>query len=254
MSIVGWFLSASKMDKNLQSTLLGLPRPAKRIIVMAVDGGLAVFAVWLAYYLRVGQFLPLMEVTNGWYLLPASIAAVALSIPIFVLFGLYRVIFRYVESSALIAVLKAITVYTVIYAFIFTLIGVEGVPRTIGLIQPILLFISVALSRFAARFWLGGMYIEQLRQDSKPRALIYGAGEAGRELAAALSYSHVTNVVGFLDDDAKLHGSQVRSLPVYDPLNCALIIAQKRVIDIMLVPRIGRRRRAKFCSFCADMM
>ena len=79
------------MDKDLRSAVLGLPRPAKRIIVMAVDGALAVIAVWLAYYLRVGQFLPLMEITNGWYLLPASIVAVAVSIPIFMLFGLYQV-------------------------------------------------------------------------------------------------------------------------------------------------------------------
>jgi FlaA1/EpsC-like NDP-sugar epimerase len=234
------------MDKNLRSTVLGLPRPAKRIIVTVVDGGLAVLAVWLAYYLRVGQFLPLMEITNGWYLLPASIVAVAVSIPIFMLFGLYRVIFRYVGSSALIAILKAVAVYAIIFAVVFTLVGVEGVPRTIGLIQPILLFILIALSRFVSRFWLGGMYIEQLRQGSKPRALIYGAGEAGRELAAALSHSSVTNVVGFLDNDAKLHGSQIRGLPVYDPVNGAHIIVQERISEIMLaLPRISRRRRSE---------
>jgi FlaA1/EpsC-like NDP-sugar epimerase len=243
------------MDKNLRSTVLGLPRPAKRIIVMAVDGALAVLAVWLAYYLRVGQFLPLMEITNGWYLLPASIVAVAVSIPIFMLFGLYRVIFRYVGSSALIAVLKAVAVYAIIFAVVFTLVGVEGVPRTIGLIQPILLFILIALSRFAARFWLGGMYIEQLQQGSKPRALIYGAGEAGRELAAALSHSHVTNVVGFLDDNAKLHGSQIRGLPVYDPGNGAHIIAQKRVSEIMLACHESAGGGVvKFCSCYADIM
>ena len=126
----------------------------------------------------------------------------------------------------------------------FTLVGVAGVPRTIGLLQPVVLFLLVALSRFVARFWLGGMYIERLRQGSKPRALIYGAGDAGRELAAALSHSHVTNVVGFLDDDPKLHGSYIRGLPVYNPSDIAKITSKKRLAEVMLaLPRISRRRR-----------
>ncbi|MDB2528295.1 polysaccharide biosynthesis protein [Alphaproteobacteria bacterium] len=234
------------MDKRLRAIVFGLPRPVKRIMVMIVDVGLAIFAVWLAYYLRLGQFLPLWEITAGFRPLPAVIVAVFSSIPIFMLFGLYRVIFRYAGAPAVLAVTKAIAVYGTIFATVFTLVGVPGVPRTIGIIQPIILFLLVALSRFVARFWLGGMYIERLQQGSKPRALIYGAGEAGRELAAALSHSHVTNVVGFLDNDAKLHGSQIRGLPVYDPVNGAQIIAQKRVSEIMLaLPRISRRRRSE---------
>ena len=47
------------MDKRLRAIVFGLPRSVKRIIVMIVDAGLAIFAVWLAYYLRLGQFLPL---------------------------------------------------------------------------------------------------------------------------------------------------------------------------------------------------
>jgi FlaA1/EpsC-like NDP-sugar epimerase len=234
------------MDKNLRAIVFGLPRPVKRTIVMIVDGGLAIFAVWLAYYLRLGQFLPLWEVTAGFRPLPAIIVAVFSSIPIFMLFGLYRVIFRYAGAPAVLAVTKAIAVYGIIFATLFTLVGVPGVPRTIGIIQPIILFLLVALSRFAARFWLGGMYIERLQQEHRPRALIYGAGDAGRELAAALAHSSVTNVVGFLDDDAKLHVSQIRGLPVYDPVNAAQIIAQKRVSEIMLaLPRISRRRRGE---------
>jgi FlaA1/EpsC-like NDP-sugar epimerase len=234
------------MDKRLRAIVFGLPRPVKRIIVMIVDVGLAIFAVWLAYYLRLGQFLPLWEITAGFRPLPAVIVAVFSSIPIFMLFGLYRVIFRYAGAPAVLAVTKAIAVYGIIFVTVFTLVGVPGVPRTIGIIQPIILFLLVVLSRFVARFCLGGMYIERLQQGSKPRALIYGVGEAGRELAAALSDSAVTNVVGFLDDDTKLHGSQIRGLPVYDPVNGAQIIAQKRVSEIMLaLPRISRRRRSE---------
>ena len=49
-----------------------------------------------------------------------------------------------------------------IYALIFTAIGIQGVPRTIGLIQPILLLLLVGASRALARFWLGGLYQSHL--------------------------------------------------------------------------------------------
>ena len=234
------------MDKSLRSLVLGLPRPAKRAIVMVVDVGLAVFSVWVAFYLRLGYFQPVFEERDGLSLVPAIIVAVVVSIPIFVIFGLYRTIFRYSGAPAVLAVTKAVAFYGVIFASVFTLVGVVGVPRTIGLLQPVVLFLLVALSRFVARFWLGGMYIERLRQGSKPRALIYGAGDAGRELAAALSHSHVTNVVGFLDDDPKLHGSYIRGLPVYNPSDIAKITSKKRVAEVMLaLPRINRRRRGE---------
>ncbi|MEK9710325.1 MAG: nucleoside-diphosphate sugar epimerase/dehydratase, partial [Alphaproteobacteria bacterium] len=215
-------------------------------IVMVVDVGLAVFSVWIAFYLRLGYFQPVFEERDGLSLVPAIIVAVVVSIPIFVIFGLYRTIFRYSGAPAVLAVTKAVAFYGVIFASVFTLVGVVGVPRTIGLLQPVVLFLLVALSRFVARFWLGGMYIERLRQGSKPRALIYGAGDAGRELAAALSHSHVTNVVGFLDDDPKLHGSYIRGLPVYNPSDIAKITSKKRVAEVMLaLPRINRRRRGE---------
>ncbi len=234
------------MDKSLHSLILGLSRPAKRAIVMVVDAGLAVFSVWIAFYLRLGYFQPVFEERDGLSLLPAIIVAILVSTPIFIIFGLYRTIFRYSGAPAVLAVTKAVAVYGVIFASVFTLVGVTGVPRTIGLLQPVVLFLFIALSRFVARFWLGGMYMERLRQGNKPRALIYGAGEAGRELAAALSHSHVTNVIGFLDDDPKLHGSQIRGLPVYNPSDIAAITIKKQVVEVMLaLPRISRRRRGE---------
>ena len=227
-------VSGQAMNNGIRSLVLSLPRSVKRAMVMVVDVGLAVLSVWIAFYLRLGYFLPVFEEANGLSLLPATIVAVVVSTPIFIIFGLYRTIFRYSGAPAVLAVTKAIAVYGVIFASVFTLVGVAGVPRTIGLLQPVVLFLFVALSRFIARFWLGGMYIERLRQGKKPRALIYGAGEAGRELAAALSQSHVTNVVGFLDDDARLHGSQIRGLPVYNPPDIATIASNNRVVEVTL--------------------
>lgn len=80
------------MERNIRLSVLSLPRILKRVIVMVVDCSLAVFAVWLAYYLRIGDFLPLWDVTDGLYPLPACIVAIVTSLPVFIFFGLYRTI------------------------------------------------------------------------------------------------------------------------------------------------------------------
>ena len=157
---------------NIRISILALPRVLKRIIVMLVDGTLAIFAVWISYYLRIGNFFPLWERVNEHYAIPACIAAIAISLPIFTMFKLYRTIFRYSGMHAMITVGKAILVYAFIYSTIFTVIGINGVPRTIGFIQPIILLLLIGFSRFIALYWLGGMYIEQLRQG-KSHVLLF---------------------------------------------------------------------------------
>lgn len=229
--------------------IIALPRLTKRLIVMLVDALLAVVAVWLAFYLRVGDFLPLFTQTAEHFPLSAVIGAVTISIPIFMVMGLYRTVFRYSGGPALIAVGQACALYGLAFGTIFTVISINGVPRTIGIIQPMLLFILLASSRVSARLWLGRLYDEHLKQNMMPRALIYGAGAAGRELAAALAHNVGVKVMGFLDDDKSLHGRKIRDLNVYDPNTISNITRKKNISEVMLaMPSVGRQRRNKILS------
>ena len=158
------------MDNSLRLKVLGLPRPAKRAIVMLVDAGLAVFSVWIAF-LRLGYFQPIFEERDGLFLIPAILVAVLVSMPIFMILG-FTDNFSIFGVPAILLFRKAISFYGIIFASVFTLVGVAGVPRTIGLLQPVVFLLFIALSRFVARFWLGGMYIEQLRQGNKPRLIM----------------------------------------------------------------------------------
>src|SRR3546814_16211906 len=86
-------------------------------------------------------------------------------------------------------IVRAMLIYGVIYAVIFTMVGVPGVPRTIGFIQPILLFLGVGCSRAIVGYWMGGGF-RGLRDDqSLKNVLIYGAGASGRQLASTIAYS-----------------------------------------------------------------
>jgi FlaA1/EpsC-like NDP-sugar epimerase len=222
--------------------ILAMPRPAKRIVVLCVDASLCILTVWLSYYLRLGDWVRLLG-DSYWQPMWAVGVSLCIALPIFIINGFYRAIFRYSGLSALSTVIKAIGVYGLLYATVFTAIGIDGVPRTVGLIQPMLLLVSVGASRMLARFWLGGLYRSQLKLGL-PRVLIYGAGNAGRQLAGAMANSHEMKVVGFLDDDDRLHGHVLNGLSIYSPADLEGLVPSLEVSTVLLaIPSLRRHRR-----------
>jgi FlaA1/EpsC-like NDP-sugar epimerase len=220
-------------------SLLRLPRAVKRLVALSVDASVCVLTVWVAFYLRLGEFVTLVG-PPMW----AVLAALAFALPLFVVFGLYRAIFRFSGWPALMTVAQAIAVYGLLYAAIFTAVGVDGVPRTVGLIQPLLLLLVVGGSRALARYWLGGMYQSQLRVGETAKVLIYGAGNAGRQLSAAIGNTSSMRVVGFLDDDPRLQGRVLNGLPIYRPNDLVGLVSSLSIRDVLLaLPTISRKRR-----------
>ena len=158
-------------------------------------------------------------------------------------YGLYRVVFRYAGSSAIISILQAIGTYGVFYAFI-TFSGVEGVPGTIGIIQPMIFFLLVSASRGISRLWLGGMYKERLFKNRHPKVMIYGAGAAARQLAAALAHNGEVTIEGFLDDNKELHGRQVSGHFVHSPEHIEDLSEKLGIGQVMVaMPSATRQRR-----------
>lgn len=227
------------MLNSLVMPILSLSRVAKRLVVFGVDACICVLTVWFAYYLRMGEWVSLRgEPMTAVYI------SLALALPIFVSCGLYRAIFRYSGWPALLTVAKAILIYGFFYAAIIITMGFTGVPRTLGLIQPILLLLSVGFTRALASYWLGNSYRHQLKLGAVPRVLIYGAGSAGRQLAAALRNSYQMRVVGFLDDAKDLQGQVLNGIPIYPPSDLTNLAGSLLVSDVLLaLPSVSRQRR-----------
>lgn len=223
--------------------ILSLPRIVKRTIVLLVDICLCFLSVYISFYLRLDEWVSVFA-NSTWNPFIVLQASILLSLPIFFGFGLYREIFRYSGWFALLTLLRAMSLYTVIFVLIFTIIGIEGVPRTVGFIQPMILLMLVGSSRAMASYWLSNAYRKQLKLAAVPRVLIYGAGDAGRQLLAALSHSYEMQVVGFLDDDQKLHGSILAGQRIYSPTRLQDIAASLDVSGVLLaIPSTSRFRR-----------
>ena len=222
-----------------QRYLLGLHRREKKFIVVIVDAITCAFALWLAICLRLGEIVFYFQ---NFHI--ALILSIALCVPIFFAFGLYSVVFRYSGSAALNSISHASGLYGLIYACYFALVGIPGVPRTIGVIQPTLLLLFVAGSRMVASKLLRHNYEKIKEPPSKKLALIYGAGRTGQKLHALLSNNPEFKVTGFLDDDRSLHQHKINGLKVYDPKILASLVSEKNIkIVVLAIPGASRQQR-----------
>ena len=233
---------------KLALPLLALPRPAKRAVALAVDASLIVLTVWVAFYLRLDEWVRLSG--EGLFRPMWAIAAsLLIALPLFITHGFYRVIFRYSGTAAMQMVLRAFALYGLLYASVVTAIGLPGVPRSVGIIQPLLLLLAVGASRALARYWLGGLYLSIFQRMNLPKAVIYGAGQAGRQLAQAMAHGHEMQVVAFLDDDDRLHGHVLNGLPIHSPMDLQGLVETQSVRTVLLgIPSLSRRRRNEILS------
>jgi FlaA1/EpsC-like NDP-sugar epimerase len=233
------------MMSKLAGLLLALPRPAKRALAVLADIGLCVLCVWVVFSLRFESWEFMTEPQQR-----VLLAAIGLSIPIYIASGLYRAIFRYSGAVALLTLVKACSAVGLLFLLLFTVLGFPGIPRSVGLAVPLMLFVTTGGVRLLVRFWLGGAYLRILDLDRRaiPKSVvvIYGAGSAGRQLADALRNSREMIVRAFVDDAPGLQGGTLNGLRIYPVSKLAELVEQRGVTDLLLaMPTIGRARRAE---------
>jgi len=222
--------------KELTKNIVNLPRYAKRIIAIIIDIGLCVFCTWLAFYLRLEQFIKINEVTTS-----AVEISILLAIPIFWLMGLYKTIYRFAGTSIIFTVFVATLAYSLLYFTIIGIYGIQGIPRSIGIIQPILLFLGISATRIIIKF----LFLTTFKKTKgKINVVIYGAGSAGRQLLTSLENNLEMKVVGFLDDNPQFHRQKILGQTVYDPLKIDKLINNKNIDLVLLaLPSITRQKR-----------
>jgi len=221
----------------MQSRVLGWPLAVKRLVVVALDVVLALLATWAAFALRLDGFY--WPTGAQWVMFALT---PVLAIPIFIKFGLYRAIFRYSGQAALHATGMAVLIYACLLSALVLWMRWPGVPRSMGLLQPLVFLFLVGSSRAVARFWLADLRSAQARVEGN--LLIYGAGTSGVQTAEALRLSQQYALIGFLDDDDSKVGRSINGVPVFAASEVRQVVAARGVTDILLaLPSVTRERR-----------
>ncbi len=233
----------------MKTYLVSLPRFSKQLVAMAVDILSIIFAVWLAYSVRLERFHYPIGREFFVYLIPVLIA-----LPIFIRFGLYRAIFRYTGQHALWSILRSIVIYGFFFAgliifwdFLPLPQGVGVIPKSLALLQPLILLILIVLSRSFVRLWLSGSLSNtRSGQSRRRRTLIYGAGVAGVQTGALLQRAGNYCLIGYIDDDVRLRHKTINGSVIYGPDELGKLIDKFGITDILLaLPSIHHSRRAE---------
>ena len=235
------FAGVSSAVISALSVIANLDRQTKKIIAFLADSIICVIAIWLAFSLRLGD----------WQLWNAPVRTVMLASflmwpPLFFLFGVYRSIFRFAGSGTITELARAIVIFLLAMTAVFTVIGLAGVPRTIGILVPILFFLGLMISRILVRYIISDLLGQRAFGGEAKRVLIYGAGSAGQQLALSTRHYPGMFLLGFVDDDKRLRGQRLDGSPVFHSTELAAQVERLDVTDILLaVPSMSRSKRKK---------
>lgn len=225
---------------------------SRSLLVVLHDLGAAVLAWVAAYWLRFNLSWP-TEYVGG--MLQSMIWVVPLQAALFWGFGLYRGVWRFASLPDLKRILRAVGVAAVAVVLILIMFRVESVvPRSVLILDPILLVLIMGGSRFAYRAWKDHRLLS-LFGDTQP-ALILGAGTAADFL---LREMHRTpsgyEVLGLLDDDMRKHGRLIQGVPVLGSIHELKRWKDRHEIAnvILAMPSASHGVRAKLAEECSRL-
>lgn len=222
---------------------LNLSRPHKRIFSVVVDICMLFFACWLAIGLRLGSYSGLLD--TYWL---AFLLAPVCAIPVMVPMGLYRAVIRYVGYRAIWTVVRAVTFGVITWVVVVSVIQLSTpIPRSSFVIYWLAALVSVGGTRLLGR-WMFRQFTpvgRSYKNRHACRALIYGAGASGQQMATALLISSEVSPIGFIDDDASVQGTEMLGLRVHRLGEIEDLIHRYDVDTVLLAIRdipIARKR------------
>ncbi len=239
-----------RFAEKLRARLVRLPRRQKRLIQVATDVVLVWSALWLAFFVRVGE-ASFVEPLSG----HAWIFGIAplLSLPFFIRLGMYRAVMRYFGNDALMAIVKAVTLsaLTLSLAIYWRSDVPKVIPRSMVFNYWWLSLVLIGGLRLVMRQYFMGDWFSPAspskfkgRDAGLPKVAVYGAGAAGNQLVAALRMGRAMRPVAFIDDDPNLHNRVIAGLRVYSSKHIGQLVEDTGAGEILLaIPSASRGRR-----------
>ncbi|MES9943507.1 MAG: nucleoside-diphosphate sugar epimerase/dehydratase [Candidatus Thiodiazotropha sp.] len=227
-----------------------LPRHLRsQAVALAHDVMMVPIAWLLAYWLRYNlEVVPAAYYTDA---LVGLLFVLPIQLTAFMLFGLYRGIWRFASLPDIVRILKAVAVGTVVSVallFIFTRAG--GVPRSVPVIHAILLVMLLSGPRLIYRL------LKDHRLDLSPgkRVLIVGSGKAGEMLARDILRNRRGDYspVAFVDDKQRRQGREIHGIPVSGTCDDIPRLCEELGIDIVMlaIPSASSRQMRRVVELC----
>jgi FlaA1/EpsC-like NDP-sugar epimerase len=217
-----------------------LPRKTKQALMLLFDVSAIIGCLFVAFCMRLGYwFYPTGDID----LLLAIYASPLLALPIFIRFGLYREVIRYVGFNVLWRISQSVSIYAILWGLVTFMGAIDSIPRSVILINWLLVIIVVIGSRLLVRRLL-------LEVNINNNVLIYGAGSAGIQLCTALKESSEYKPVAFIDDANENYRHSINGLKVYSQEDLEYLIDKKNIKEVLLaIPSISRIRRKEIINY-----
>ena len=215
--------------------ITNLTRNNKRFILILCDSIAIITVLIMSFSIRLGfGYFPPND------MLLVIFGSPILAIPIFIRFGLYRSIIRYIGFKELWSIIQSVSLYAILWGVVGLLAAIDGIPRSVIVINWLLAILFIGGLRMLARWLLS----EVEKTKNKKNVIIYGAGSAGRQLATALSQSNEYFPVGFIDDAIDKQKSSINGLEIFHPDTLPSLIKKKNIKEILLaMPGLSRSHR-----------
>jgi FlaA1/EpsC-like NDP-sugar epimerase len=208
-------------------------------MVLSFDLGLCIFAVLLAYSLRIGEWRVFTEPAAVLILLTCGLWAIIAPLQ-----GVYRSVLRFSGNATINDLARSCGIMAIVLTALLVMLRVaEVVPRTLALLVPLILFILLATARIVLSTLLRETLYARQRKGGR-HVLIYGAGVAGRELTLSINDDPEFEIVGFLDDNDSLRGRRLAGYRIWHASELANLLRTHSVDEVLLaIPTASRSRR-----------
>jgi FlaA1/EpsC-like NDP-sugar epimerase len=223
----------------------------RTVLAVAHDAIAAILAWSFAYLLRFNFDVPANFSTE---MLETLAWIVPLEMLVFWQFKLYQGIWRYASTADLRRIFFAVVLSAAAISLLFLMLQFNFVvPRTVLVLNPMLLMLMMGGSRFIYRLWKEKGLIGGIRLNSEP-VLVLGAGDAAVSLAKELAKSSHWQLVGFLDDNTESHGRTLNGIRVLGDFTSLSKWTERLSIKqvIIAMPSSSHQQRKRAIQLCND--
>jgi FlaA1/EpsC-like NDP-sugar epimerase len=223
--------------RSVRAFLNALPRSVKRLLMISFDVVALPAALLTAVLLRFGDTrFTASELTLMLVLAPV------IAVPIFITLDLYRAVIRYLELRMAMTVVAAVTVAVSLLLLVLAMVGLRSFTAADALVYWTVALVYVGGTRLIAREYLGRASARGAREP----IIIYGAGDAGADLAVSLRNKGLLVPVAFVDDHKDIPGSFLYGIKVYPPDQLPSLVRELGVRQVLLaMPSATKQQRRR---------